>query len=67
MESDLPCLYFSVLGVSFVSDKNYWNIFANSSKVFVPFGDILVGNSAGDVEHNDSAMSSDIVAFSKAS
>lgn len=67
MESDLAGLYFAIFLVNFVSNKHNRNVVADSSEILVPFGHVFVGNSGGDVEHDDAGVSSDVVAFTKAS
>lgn len=42
-----------------VADEDNWNIFADSSEIFVPFGDVLVGDTRANVKHDDGALSSD--------
>lgn len=59
VESDLLSLDFSVLHINFVSDQNNGNSLTDSHKVFVPLGHILVGDSRADIEHDNTAMSSD--------
>lgn len=56
-EQDLSGFDFSVFYVDFVSDKDHWDIIADSSDILVPFGNILIGNSGADIEHDDSTIS----------
>ena len=53
MESDLAGLDFSVLLVNLVSDKNDGDVITDTGEILVPLGDILVGDSGGDIEHDD--------------
>lgn len=51
MEGDLSSFNFSVFLIDFVADEDNRNVVTNSSQVLIPLGDILVGDSSGDVEH----------------
>jgi hypothetical protein len=57
VEGDLLGLDLSVLNIYFVSDEDNGDVFANSHQVLIPFRYILIGNSAADVEHDDSGVS----------
>ena len=67
MESDLSGFDSSVLLVDLVSDKDDGDVIADPGEVLVPLGDILVGDSGGDIEHENGGMSSNIVSFSESS
>lgn len=67
MEGDLAGLDFSVLLVHLVSDKNDGDVVTDTGEILVPLGDILVGDSGGDIEHDDRGVSTDVVAFPKTS
>lgn len=57
MEGDLLGLNLSVLDIDLVSNKYDGDVLANSDEVLVPLRHVLVGDSGADVEHDDSAMS----------
>ena len=57
VESDLLSLDFSVLNINLVTNEDNRNVLADSDQVLVPLGNILVGDSRADVEHDNSAMS----------
>lgn len=59
MEDNLVGLQLSVLNIGLVSDEDDWDLFADSGEVLVPFWDIFVGDSGGEVEHNDGTLGSD--------
>lgn len=59
VESDLLGLDLSVLNVNLVSNENDGDVLANSDEIFVPLGYVLIGNSRADVEHDNSAVSTD--------
>ena len=67
VESDLSGFDSSVLLVDLVSDKDDGDVIADPGEVLVPLGDILVGDSGGDIEHENGGMSSNIVSFSESS
>lgn len=67
MESDLSGLDFSVFLVNLVTDQDDWDVITDSGQVFVPFGHVFVGDSGGDIEHENSGIGSNVVAFSEAS
>lgn len=59
VEGNLSGLDFSVFGVDFVSDEDDGDVFADSGKILVPFGDVLVGDSGSHVEHDDGTVCAD--------
>lgn len=48
---------FPVFDVHFVAAKDNGNVLADTDQVTMPVGHILIGNTRGDVEHDDSALS----------
>jgi len=60
-------LYFALLDINLVSGEDYRNVFADTDQVTVPVGDVLVGNTGGNVEHNDTALAIDVVTITEAS
>lgn len=42
-----------------VADKDDGHIFANPGEVLMPLRYIFIGDSRGNIEHNDSTMSTD--------
>ena len=67
VESDLAGLDFSFLLVHFVSNQNDWDVIANTGEILVPLGDILVGDSGGDIEHDDGCVCTNVVSLSESS
>lgn len=65
MEYDAFRFDFSVFNVDFVAAEHDRNILADSDQIPVPVGHILVGDSRGDVKHDDGAVALDIVAVAK--
>lgn len=67
VESDLSSLDFSVLTIDLVSNQNNGDVITDSGKILIPLRDIFIGNSGGDIEHDDGSMSSNIISFSESS
>lgn len=67
MEGDLAGLDLSVLLVDLVSDQDDRDVVTDSGQVLVPLGDVLVGDSGGDIEHEDGCVGSDVVSFPESS
>ncbi len=67
VEGDLVGFDFSVLDVSLVSDQANWGIGTDLGEVCVPLGDIPVGVSVGEIEHDDCADGIDVIAISELS
>ena len=65
MEGDLAGLNFSVFLVNFISDEDDGDVIADTGEILVPLGDVLVGDSSGDIEHDDGGLSTNVVTFSK--
>jgi len=55
----------ALLNVDLVSGKNDRNILTNTDEITVPVGNVLVGNSRSDVEHDDTALTVDVVSISQ--
>ena len=55
MESDLLSLDFAIFHIDLVAYQADWDNIANTSEILVPLGDILIGDSRGDIEHDDAA------------
>lgn len=55
------------LDIDFVSTKHDRNVLADTLKVTMPVGHILVRDARRDVEHDDSTLSLDVVSITKTS
>ena len=53
------------LHVDLVAAENNGNVLANTLKITVPVGDVLVRDAGGDVEHDDTALALDVVAITE--
>ena len=67
MESNLSSLNFSILDIYLVSNQDDRDFFADSSEILMPFRYISVSDSTTDIKHDNSALSSDVISFSKSS
>ena len=67
VEHDGLGLHLPVLDVDLVSGQHDGDVLADSDQVPVPVGDVLVGDSAGHVEHDDGALALDVVSISQSS
>jgi len=67
VESNLLGLHLSILDINLVTAKNNRDVFANANNVSVPVGDVLVGHTRSNVEHDDGSISLDVVTVTKTS
>jgi len=65
VENNLFGLNLSIFDINLVSDENNWNILAHSYKILVPFGHVLVGDPRAHIEHDDTALASNIISVSE--
>ena len=49
------------LDVHLVTAQNNGDVLANTLEVTMPIRDVLVGDTGGDIEHNDTTLSLDVV------
>lgn len=63
VESDGLGLHFTLLDVDFVAAEDDWDILANANKIPMPVWYVLVGDSSGDIEHDDTALTVDVVSI----
>jgi hypothetical protein len=67
VEGDLLGFHLAVLHVDLVSNKHDWDVLADTSQILVPLGDVGVGNSWANIEHDDAAVATDVVTITKSS
>jgi hypothetical protein len=60
-------LDLALLHVDLVSCKNDGDVLADTDEVTVPVGNVLVGDTGGDVEHDDTTLSVDVVSVTETS
>lgn len=65
MESDGLGLDLALLHIDLVSGEDNRNVLADTDKIAVPVGDVLVGDAGSDVEHDDTALAVDVVSITK--
>ena len=58
-------MIYADLHVNLVTAQNDGNVLANALEVAMPVGDVLVGDSGGDIEHDDTALALDVVAIAE--
>ena len=67
VEGDLLSLDFTILNIDLVAYQTDWDVLANTNQVLVPLGHILISDPCTDIEHDYTAVSSDVVAIAKTS
>jgi hypothetical protein len=67
VECDLAGLDFSVLLVNLVSDKDDGDVVTDTGEILIPLRHILVGNSGGDIKHDDRGMGTNVVTLPESS
>lgn len=65
VETDLAGLDFSVFDVGLISNETNGNVGTDLGEVLVPFVDISIGVSGGEVEHDDGTVGLDIITLSE--
>jgi len=65
VESDGLGLDLALLNINLVTCEDDWDVLADTDKVTVPVGDVLVGDAGSDVEHDDTALAVDVVTISE--
>lgn len=65
MEGDFLGLNLAVLDVDLIAAENDGDVVADTNKILVPVGDVLVGDARGDIEHDDGALAADVVAITE--
>jgi hypothetical protein len=65
VESDSLGLHLALLDIDLVTAEDNRDVLAHTGKVTVPVGNVLVGNTGGYIEHDDTALSVDVVAITE--
>ncbi len=65
MEGHLFRFHLTVFHVDLVTAKNNGNILANAAKITMPSRYILISETRGHIEHNNSALAMNVVAITK--
>lgn len=66
MESDGLGLNLTLLDIDLVAAKNDGDVFANTDEITVPVGDVLVGDTGSDIEHDNAALAANVVTVTEA-
>jgi hypothetical protein len=66
VEGDLAGLDLPVLDVHLVAHHHDRHVLHHPRQIFVPLGDALVGDSGGDVEHEDGGVGPNVVPLAQA-
>ena len=67
MEGDGLSLDLALLDIDLVTAQNDRDVLAHSDQVTVPVGNVLVGDAGCHVEHDDTALSVDVVSIAETS
>lgn len=65
VKGDDLCLDLALLIVDLVAAKNYRYALTNTEEITMPIGNVLVGDARGDVKHDDSKVTIDVVAVTE--
>jgi hypothetical protein len=65
MELNVTGFHLSVLDIDLVSNQHDWDVLTDPNDISMPVRDVLVCDSARDVEHNDSTFTLDIITVSQ--
>lgn len=57
MKHDALGLYFSVFNIHLVATEDNGNVLTDTDQVTMPVGYVLIGDSGGDIKHDDSTLS----------
>ena len=67
VESDLLGLDLTILDLNFVTAQDDRDVLADSGQITVPVRNILVGNTGSNIEHDDGALSLNVVSVTESS
>lgn len=65
VEGDGLGLDLALLNIDLVAAEDDWDVLADTDEVTVPVGDVLVGDTGGNIEHDDTALAVDVVSISE--
>lgn len=65
MEGDSTGLDLALLDIDLVTAEDDRNVLTDSLQVSVPVWNVLVGNSRGNIEHDDTALALDVIAITQ--
>ena len=67
MEGDLLGLNFAITNIDFVTDEDDRDGLADTGEILVPLGNVGVGDTRADIEHDDTAVATDVISVSESS
>jgi len=67
VEGDRLGLDLSLLNINLVAGQDDGNVLADTDQITVPVGNVLVGNTGGDIEHDDTTLAVDVITITKTS
>lgn len=65
VEGDGLGLHLTLLNIDLVTAKDNRNVLADTDEITVPVGNVLVGDTGGNIEHDDTTLSVDIISISQ--
>ena len=65
VEGDLLGFDLTILDLYLVSREHDGDVFTDTSKVTMPVGNVFVGDTGGNVEHDDGTLSLDVVSIAQ--
>ena len=65
MEYNSFCLHFSVFNVNFVSTQHNGDVLTDAHQISMPVRHILIRHTSCHIEHDDGALTLNVVAVSK--
>lgn len=57
VKDDALSLNLAVFNIYFVATQDNGNVLTNTDQITMPVGYVLIGDSRGDIKHNDSTLS----------
>jgi len=66
VELDGLDLHLTILDIDLVAAKHHGDLLADTDKITVPVGNVLVSYTRGNIEHDDGALTLNVVAITKA-
>ncbi len=65
MEGDGLGLDLALLDIDLVTAENDWDVLADADQVTVPVWNVLIGDTGGNIEHDDTALAVDVVSITE--
>ena len=65
VEGDLLGLHLTLTNINLVTAQHDGDVVAHTGQILVPGGDVFVGLPVGDIEHDDTSLTQDVVAITE--